>query len=169
MAPVPVIYSSLDGTSSNRRKRSSLNLRLFLLLILPPTTLYFLISTYQPHLLSLEGLSINHCSDEDFSDGEWFKKSDSELVEMGESVYKIGGFQGCASTISADKMLGIEGDGPVTSRRKSQSSFEWRPSPKCSISKFNKETMIRSLVEKGGWLIVGGTFKKMLKSYDVSR
>lgn len=160
MAPVPVIYSSLDGTTSSnsRRKRGSLNFRLFLLLVLPPTTLFFFISTYQPHLLSLEGLSINHCSDEDYSNGEWYKQSESDLIEKGEGVYKLGGFQGCASNNFADKMLGIEGNGPVTSRRKLQSSFEWRPSQKCKIGKFNKEIMVRNLVEKGGWLIVGGMY-----------
>ena len=69
---------------------------------------------------------------------------------------KFAGFDGCASSRQVAWALGADMS-EQWDRFPNVTSWDWIPGGNCEgLEPWNKETMIRHLVQDGGWLLNGG-------------
>lgn len=103
------------------------------------------------------------CSPDDWADGSWLPKSNPKHVLTPEDVYDASGFKGCASTREVG--LHLSNNKPEKlAWRGNISAYEWTPHDgRCQdVSRNFGEDLLVELVEKGGWLLVGG---KLILAY----
>ncbi|KAF8898089.1 hypothetical protein CPB85DRAFT_1377616 [Mucidula mucida] len=101
------------------------------------------------------------CPPEAYSDGKWVYDSmaSNKSVETQDDVIPMAGFAGCASSreyywhMAADNEKQWERFPKVT-------NWRWQPSSECSLREFSREALVRDLVEKGGWLILGDSISE---------
>lgn len=103
------------------------------------------------------------CTPEQYSAGYWHRRPQSLLRPMltPEDVYPISGFQGCASFREVEWHLAKnwydEEEIRVRPWRGNVSAYDWIPGSGCeTYSKPTQEQLVTQLVERGGWLILGG-------------
>lgn len=96
------------------------------------------------------------CSPESYSDGHWEYKPRTNLTKMTDNSQALlfAGFEGCASSREYYWHLGA-GDEHFA-RFPDVDSWEWVTNDGCSVRSFNPADVIRDLVERGGWLLLGG-------------
>lgn len=104
-----------------------------------------------------------NCAPEQYSAGYWRRRPQSLLRPMltPEDVYPISGFQGCASSREVDWHLAKnwydEEEVWVRPWRGNVSAYDWIPGSGCeAYSKPTQQQLVTQLVERGGWLIIGG-------------
>ncbi|EJD41251.1 hypothetical protein AURDEDRAFT_90398 [Auricularia subglabra TFB-10046 SS5] len=105
--------------------------------------------------------SISHglrCSPEAYSAGRW-ERQPGILRNMTrhEDVFALSGWTRCAS--SQEPGWHLASDVPEAFHWRTEASmarWKWIPGPACSrFRRFSGEEMVRNLVERGGWLMIG--------------
>jgi hypothetical protein len=107
----------------------------------------------------------NTCLPTAWASGHWTPRArprvsgvnDTEMTRP-EEVFKYNGLQGCAADREFHWHLGADNSEQL-SRFPSVTEWEWMPGDGCSFSDvrpIDAEALIRHLVEKGGWLLLGG-------------
>ena len=100
------------------------------------------------------------CTPEVYSAGSWHRRLDAMIMKSENDVYAVSGFAGgaCATNRDRNWHLGLEQQ-TDWDWRGNASAYEWRSDPGCPVgmSASLQEEMIVSMVEKGGWLLHGGT------------
>ena len=48
-------------------------------------------------------------------------------------------------------------------------AYEWTPAHDCNPRKFDREALVRDMVEKGGWLLIGGEYQSVFIKLPESR
>jgi hypothetical protein len=86
--------------------------------------------------LTTSTLSETHCSPEQWSQGRWVRKPAPRFVVWGQAAPGMPDF---------DEQCGDD-----------DSEWIWEAAAGCSMGQFSKEEMVRDLVERGGWLMIGG-------------
>lgn len=101
------------------------------------------------------------CSPPGYSNGSWaFRPSHPGTVpdrmRYSLDAVKFAGFDGCASSRQVAWALGA--DMPEQwDRFPNVTSWDWVPGESCEgLELWNKEKMVRHLVQDGGWLLIGG-------------
>ncbi|KAI0784629.1 hypothetical protein C8Q75DRAFT_375836 [Abortiporus biennis] len=110
------------------------------------------------HFFSGNGRARGSCSPEAWSNGYWGHKDPmtniTVMVEANDAL-KFAGFEGCASDREYFWHLGA--DHPEHWDRFPEiSSYEWVSGGGCNnFQAFDKDTVVRDMVENGGWLLIG--------------
>lgn len=96
------------------------------------------------------------CSPELWASGQWTRhpKSTKQNVTSMADVLEMQGFAGCASDREYRWHLGSEDD--QWYRFPEVTAYQWTPPASCNARQFDREDVIRDMVEKGGWLLLGG-------------
>lgn len=92
-----------------------------------------------------------YCSPRTWSSGKWVEKPSREWKD---DLVEMSGFEGCASSEEVGWHLGVTDNQDMKEYRKQAGNWLWQPA--CAAPPFDKEQMVRTLVETGGWLLVGG-------------
>lgn len=108
-------------------------------------------STFQPY----DNLFSPSCTPEDWSSGSWVKKSEPKQVLKADDVYEASGFLGCASNREVGWHLSSDHENELPWRG-NVSAYEWRPAPHCKVPNNYRDSLLTDLVQKGGWLLIGG-------------
>ena len=105
---------------------------------------------------------VHRCSPEAYASGSWTRKPHFYPLTNKEGVLAVSGFEGCASSREVGWHLGTswndEDEFKKFQWRGNASSYDWVPGEGCEedYTKVEPETLVRQLVEEGGWLILGG-------------
>jgi hypothetical protein len=110
--------------------------------------------------------SLSECSPQDWSSGTWELKS--PLPGPNDSVLSISGFEGCSSQFAYKWHLGLVNHS-IGSYRRDASNYVYVPGKNCSKGDFNREELVTSLVERGGWLLIGGKLSPRQSTCILSR
>lgn len=104
------------------------------------------------------------CTPEQYSEGYWSRRPELLLRPLikPDDVYPISGFQGCASSREVGwhlaKSWGEDEEQRSRPWRGNASAYDWIPGRECGgYTKPTQEELVIQLVERGGWLILGGT------------
>lgn len=99
------------------------------------------------------------CTPEAYNDGAWVYDGagSNETVGSRDDVIPLAGFEGCASSREFYWHLAADNE-KHWARFPKVTNWKWQPSEECYIREFNREALVKDLVEKGGWLILGGAF-----------
>lgn len=112
--------------------------------------------------LAFHSSSLAECSPLDWSAGTWVLKD--PLPDRMDDVLKISDFEACASSFAYNWHLGIE-NGTIGEYRRKASDYQYVPGRNCrNKPAFDKEALVISLVEQGGWMLIGGKFNLSLSS-----
>jgi len=90
--------------------------------------------------------------------GKWVWAPKTNITEMTDKrqVTSFGGFHSCAADREYDWHLGTDQKDKFFRSPKVQ-SYAWQPSSRCAnLRPMDSASMVRDLVEKGGWYLVGG-------------
>jgi hypothetical protein len=103
------------------------------------------------------------CSPHAFSSGEWVYNPKTNKTSMTNSheALEFAGLEGCAS--SREFYWHLASDNREQWNRFPQaSSWDWVPkdAQKCSIAPFTPESFLRTLVNDGGWLVIGDSISE---------
>lgn len=141
--------------------RRSLSFRLFLLASV--LSLLFLLHAaydYDPDFSLLPDFLKQHssCPPAAYNTGQWVyhpRTNSSEMTSPRDAL-TFSGFRGCASSREFDWHLAA--DKPEQwDRFPAAHNWKWTPSQECTkLQKFEPERVVQHLVERGGWLLVGG-------------
>lgn len=100
----------------------------------------------------------SECSPELWSSGQWKRRMPPRTYKENatslDDVLEMEGFVGCASDREYRWHLGSEED--QWPRFPEVAAYEWTPPAGCNARQFDREDVIRDMVEKGGWLLLGG-------------
>ncbi|KAE9387170.1 hypothetical protein BT96DRAFT_1081005 [Gymnopus androsaceus JB14] len=153
--------------------------RLYTKLLILGSTLTFLLLLYTLSLSSIKSLtsSLNigsssesySCSPQSYSAGQWSYKprTNSTALVHPMDTLTFAGFQGCASNREVywhlgvgptrdNENEGVDGVGKgMWDRFPVVSSWKWETEEGCNMRPFDAEELVRSLVEDGGWLLIG--------------
>ncbi|KAL0956939.1 hypothetical protein HGRIS_003041 [Hohenbuehelia grisea] len=96
------------------------------------------------------------CAPNDYAAGNWTFNPRTNRTKMTDKTdaFAFSGFEGCASSrevfwhLASDKTEQWD-------RFPNAQSWTWTPGERCNIAPFDKEAMVRDLVEEGGWLLLG--------------
>ncbi|KAL4073749.1 hypothetical protein V8B97DRAFT_1236538 [Scleroderma yunnanense] len=96
------------------------------------------------------------CLPEAWADGQWVYNPRTNLSSISgtEDALAMAGFQGCAADREYTWHLGTDHE-EEWDRFPGVNSYEWVPSSQCNINPLNGASMVRHMVEKGGWLLLG--------------
>ncbi|KAF5332066.1 hypothetical protein D9758_016259 [Tetrapyrgos nigripes] len=113
--------------------------------------------------LSFNFGSSSSCSPHAFSTGQWVYNSKTNKTSMTNSheALEFAGLAGCAS--SREFYWHLASDKPEQwDRFPRVSSWDWVPNSqeKCSIAPFTPESFVRTLVNDGGWLVIGDSISE---------
>lgn len=92
-----------------------------------------------------------YCSPRTWSSGKWVEK---EARVWKDDLMEMSGFEGCASGSEVGWHMGVIDDANMKQYRKQAANWVWQPA--CAVPPFDKAYMVQTLVETGGWLLVGG-------------
>ena len=99
----------------------------------------------------------DQCTPEEWSSGRWERRPNPPQVHKPEDVYAASGFKGCASNREVEWHLANDHPDDYNWRG-NVSSYEWVPGSACGDIPDDREAIVKSLVEQGGWLLIGGMF-----------
>ncbi|KIK24788.1 hypothetical protein PISMIDRAFT_677882 [Pisolithus microcarpus 441] len=102
------------------------------------------------------GRQRSSCSPEDWSHGRWVYSPRTNLTSItgAHDALAMAGLEGCAADREYAWHLGT--DHPEEwGRFPSVNSYEWVPSSRCDISPLNGTSIVKDMVQKGGWLLLG--------------
>lgn len=120
--------------------------------------LFCLLLASLAYTLSRQPLHTPTCLPEDWSDGSWELKSP---LPTSLDPLVISGYEGCASTYHVEWHFAIE-TWPMSEYRRRASNWKWVPGGGCQANtEFVKEQVVKDLVEKGGWMFMGGELIKV--------
>lgn len=122
--------------------------------------------TFQINLPNITGTK-SLCPPESYSNGSWAFRPRENASERRrplttdltrEGAIRVAGFSGCASSREVDWHLAV--DKPDQwDRFPDVSSWEWMPGETCQgLRPLDPVTLVRELVEQGGWLLIGGKY-----------
>lgn len=98
------------------------------------------------------------CPPDLWASGQWAHRNpprtDIQNVTSVADVLALEGFQGCAS--DREYKWHITADEDQWDRFPDVASYEWTPPTNCNVRHFERQQVIRDMVEKGGWLLLGG-------------
>ncbi|KAH7916628.1 hypothetical protein BJ138DRAFT_1202104 [Hygrophoropsis aurantiaca] len=96
------------------------------------------------------------CSPEAWSDGKWMYHKHSNLTEMTkpEQSLEFSGLGGCAADREFFWHLGSDHE-EMWDRFPDVTSYEWQPSYHCDARPLDGAAMVKDMVEKGGWMLLG--------------
>ena len=122
---------------------------------LTPDRVSLLSGPQQPIAPAIE---VESCTPEAWSAGAWTRRdpprTNKTVAASVADVLEFEGFEGCTSDREFEwHFSGLESEWP---RFPEVTAFEWTPSPACRPRRFDREGLVRDLVEKGGWLLIGG-------------
>ena len=118
-------------------------------------------SDYKPDLSSLRFPASRvrgTCPPRSYAAGKWVPKpppTNRTDFKASSDAFEFLGFEGCASTreifwhLAADKER-------LWDRFPGVSSWRWQPASDCDIRDLDPAVLVKDLVEKGGWLLIGG-------------
>ena len=134
--------------------RRSLSFRLVLLGSLL-SLLFLIYASYDSDYLGLR----DSCPPSAYSNtGQWVyhPRTNSHNMSSPEDALAFSGFEGCAS--SREFYWHLAADKPEQwDRFPAAQSWRWVPTRECkNMRKFEPERVVQDLVERGGWLLVGG-------------
>ena len=84
----------------------------------------------------------------------------SSTVQSVADVLALEGFQGCAS--DSEYKWHLAADEDQWDRFPDVASYVWTPPDECNVRPLDTEALVQDLVEKGGWLLIGGEFLLLL-------
>jgi hypothetical protein len=84
-------------------------------------------------------------------------KTNETVMTKSEDALAFAGLRGCASSREYFWHLAADKEEQWDRFPKAQ-SWEWVPGDDCSMSPLESDTLVKYLVERGGWLLVGGAF-----------
>ena len=106
----------------------------------------------------------SECTPQDWASGQWVRRVSPRTSRQNATsvadVLEFQGFEGCASDREYKWHLAAEDD--QLDRYPEVTAYEWTPPPTCKARRFDREAFVQDLVEKGGWLLLGG--KSMVSS-----
>ena len=76
-----------------------------------------------------------------------------------EDALEFAGLEGCASDREFFWHLASDVK-EQWSRWPKVASYVWKPADNCDVRPLDGSAMIKDMVEQGGWLLLGGTFKQ---------
>jgi hypothetical protein len=95
------------------------------------------------------------CTPAEWSAGRWERRQKPLSIIQEEDVYPASGFQGCAS--SREVGWHLSSDHPDEFPwRGNVSAYDWIPGSSCEDIPEDNVAIVKSLVEEGGWLLIGG-------------
>ena len=103
------------------------------------------------------------CTPEDWSAGTWKRKQPvfpnaNVTLKKPEDIYELNGLGGCAADREIWWHLGVDHE-ELWDRFPDAMAYEWIPGEKCAgVRPLTGEDLVRDLVERGGWLVLGGMF-----------
>ncbi|KII92203.1 hypothetical protein PLICRDRAFT_172323 [Plicaturopsis crispa FD-325 SS-3] len=103
-----------------------------------------------------EGRTRASCPATSWADGKWTYRPRSNLTNMTAPIDALAmdGLDGCAS--SREYFWHLASDTPAQwDRFPKVASYDWSPGQGCDVRPFNREDMVRDLVEQGGWMLLG--------------
>ena len=147
---------------STRRNRSPLlRLTLFALLLTCLVTFYTVVCE---HRLGSQSFLTDDakvepatpCPARLWASGSWKPQPPRgpSTVKSTSDVLALKGFDGCASDREYLWHLGAEPD--QYHRYPDVASYKWTPPDTCDIRPLERESLLKELVEGGGWLLIGG-------------
>jgi hypothetical protein len=100
------------------------------------------------------------CSPQDWASGQWTRRvparTTKQNVTSRADVLEFEGFEGCASDREYNWHLSADED--QWDRFPEVTAYQWTPPASCNVRQFEREAFVRDLVEKGGWLLIGGKY-----------
>ncbi|KAI0078652.1 hypothetical protein K474DRAFT_893448 [Panus rudis PR-1116 ss-1] len=97
------------------------------------------------------------CTPDDWANGQWVPRklpTDKTAMTHPEDVLDFTGFESCAS--SREFFIHLAANDPNQwDRFPNVTSWQWQPADSCNIRALHPEELVRDMVEKGGWLLVG--------------
>lgn len=152
-------YTALDPSAAPARKlKSSTKSGLAVLALIVVAGLSYRSTTasttpFQSRYFAPTRAAPDSCTPAQYSVGEWTSKP-SSLDQS--SVFAASGFAGCRSTFVPSWHLATEPDMSMGAYRRQAAQWEWVPSSGCTKDAFSVERLVQDLVQRGGWLLVGG-------------
>lgn len=102
----------------------------------------------------------SQCTPQQWSSGQWTRRVPPRTTKQNATsvadVLEFEGFEGCASDREYKWHLAAEDD--QLDRFPEVTAYRWTPPPSCNVRQFDREAFVQDLVEKGGWLLLGGEF-----------
>lgn len=99
----------------------------------------------------------SECTPQDWASGQWTRRVPARTkqnVTSRADVLEFEGFEGCASDREYSWHLAADED--QWDRFPEVAAYQWTPPSSCNVRQFEREAFVRDLVEKGGWLLLGG-------------
>lgn len=100
----------------------------------------------------------SQCTPEQWAAGQWTRRTPPRTHKQNASsvaeVLEFEGFQGCASDREYKWHLAADDD--QFDRFPEVAAYEWTPPSSCNVRDLDREALVADLVEKGGWLLIGG-------------
>ena len=98
------------------------------------------------------------CSPRTWSAGQWKPTTPrtTKRITRPNDVLPYYGFEGCASDREYNWQLAADED--QWNRFPDVASYVWTPPKECDVLPLERDALVRDLVERGGWLLVGGEF-----------
>lgn len=98
------------------------------------------------------------CTPDAWNAGQWTRRdpprSPKSAAASTADVLEFEGFEGCTSRREYE--WHFSGQESEWHRFPEVAAYEWTPAEECRPRAFNREAMVRDLVEQGGWLLIGG-------------
>ena len=107
------------------------------------------------------------CSPEAYSSGRWVWDPRTSITKMThkEQAFLFSGIESCASDREVWWNLGADKEEQFFRFPKAQ-SYKWHPGKACwGLRPLDSEKLLKDLVEKGGWYLVGGSFHCHFQRY----
>ena len=106
-------------------------------------------------------LQLQSCPPDAYAAGQWIRKPNSSVLSSKDDVLALSAFEGCASSREVSWHLGTswseEQEAQKLQWRGNASSYNWIPGDGCEgYTEVQRESLLRQLVEDGGWLVLGG-------------
>lgn len=119
-----------------------------------------------PHIPFFTSRYRSTCTPQKYADGKWIYKPRTNQVALTkpDDALAFAGFDGCASSREYYWHLASDNE-QQWDRFPRVSSWEWSPGEGCDVRPFEREAMIKDLVEEGGWLLLGGASKSVYGAY----
>lgn len=100
----------------------------------------------------------SQCTPQQWANGQWTRRVPPRTTKTNVTsvadILEFDGFEGCASDREYKWHLGADED--QWDRFPEVSAHRWTPPPSCNVRQFDREAFVQDLVEKGGWLLIGG-------------
>lgn len=99
----------------------------------------------------------SECTPSAYASGSWEYKPRTNKTTMTntDDALEFAGFEGCASSREFYWHLAADNE-EQWDRFPGVSSWEWVTGDDCDTRPLNREELVKDLVERGGWLLLGG-------------